>query len=121
MRVAQAWKGRPAVYSPQNFLDVAAQAGSFSSLAAIDTSGETLTGRGAATRLEGAEVSASFFDVLRARILRGRAFVEGENEPGRTKVAVLGYPLWRDRGPAPGPRLSSPATCRPSAPRGWTR
>ncbi len=58
---------------------------------------------GRATRLEGAGVSASFFDVLRVRPLHGRGFVAGENEPGRNKVAVLGYPLWRDRfGADPG-------------------
>jgi hypothetical protein len=97
VQVAQTWKGRPVVHSPENFLDVAAQSTAFSGLAAIDTSGVTLTGQGAAVRLEGAEVSASFFDVLRVRPLHGRGFVAGENEPGRTKVAVLGHTLWRDR------------------------
>jgi predicted permease len=103
VRVAQTWEGRPAVYSPQNFLDVEAQATSFSGIAAIDTSGVTLTGRGTAARLEGAEVSASFFDVLGVRPLHGRGFVGGENEPGHEKVVVLGYALWRDRfGADPG-------------------
>ena len=95
--VAQTWKEKPAVYSPQNFLDVEAQAKSFEGLAAIDSSGVTLTGRGDAARLEGAEVSASFFDVLRVRPLLGRGFVKGENEPGRTRVAVLGHALWQQR------------------------
>jgi predicted permease len=103
VRVAQVWKGRPVVYSPPNFLDVLAQASSFSGLAAIDGGGLTLTGRGAPVRLDGAEVSASFFDVLRVPPLHGRGFVTGENEPGRTRVAVLGHPLWRDRfGADPG-------------------
>jgi hypothetical protein len=103
VRVAQTWKGRPVVYSPPNFLDVEAQSTAFSGLAAIDGGGVTLTGQGTATRLEGAGVSASFFDVLRVRPLHGRGFVAGENEPGRNKVAVLGYPLWRDRfGADPG-------------------
>jgi putative ABC transport system permease protein len=97
VRVAQTWKGRPTVYSPQNYLDVEAQATGFQGLAAIDTTGITLTGQGAAARLEGAEVSASFFDVLRVRPLHGRGFLAGENEPGRTRVAVLGHQLWRDR------------------------
>jgi putative ABC transport system permease protein len=103
VRVAQTWKGRPDVYSPQNFLDVEAQSTAFSGLAAIDGSGVTLTGQGAPARLEGAAVSASFFDVLRVRPLHGRGFVAGENEPGRDKVTVLGYPVWRDRfGADPG-------------------
>jgi putative ABC transport system permease protein len=103
VRVAQTWKGRPAVYSPQNFLDVERQSTAFSGLAAIDGGGVSLTGQGSAVRLEGAEVSASFCDVLRVRPLLGRGFVKEENEPGRNKVAVLGYPLWRDRfGSDPG-------------------
>jgi len=102
VEVSQVWKGQPAVYSPQNFLDVEAQAKSFERLAAIDTTGVTLTGNGAAARLEAAEVSASFFDVLRARPILGRGFVAGENEPG-TKVVVLGHKPWLDRfGGEPG-------------------
>ena len=96
VEVAQVWKGKPAVYSPQNFLDVEAQAKSFERLAAVDTTGVTLTGNGAATRLEAAEVSAAFFDVLRARPVLGRGFVAGENQPG-TRVVVLGHRLWLDR------------------------
>jgi putative ABC transport system permease protein len=95
--VAQTWEGHPVVYSPQNFLDVEAQSRSFQGLAAIDTSGFTLTGQGAATRLDGAEVSASFFDVLRSRPALGRGFAAGENEPGKDKVVVLGEALWRTR------------------------
>lgn len=96
--VAQVWQERPTVYSPQNFLDVESQAQAFESLAAIDGGGSvTLTGRGAPTRIEGAEVSASFFDVLRARPVQGRGFQSGENQPGHTKVAVLGHRLWRQQ------------------------
>jgi predicted permease len=95
--VSQTWKGEPAVYSPQNFLDVAATAGAFESLAAMDGSGVTLTSGGAPARIEGAAVSAAFFDVLRSRPVLGRGFLAGENEPGRNKVVVLGHALWRQR------------------------
>jgi predicted permease len=95
--VAQTWKEKAAVYSPQNFLDVEAQAKSFERLAAIDTNGVTLTGHGDAARLEGADVSASFFDVLRVRPALGRGFVAGENDPGHTDVVVLGHKLWQER------------------------
>ena len=98
VQVAQVWKGKPVVYySPQNFLDVEAQARSFERLAAIDAGGVTLTGQGGAARLQGAEVSVSFFDVLRARPVLGRGFVAGENEPGRTQVVVLSHRLWLTR------------------------
>jgi putative ABC transport system permease protein len=98
VQVEQVWKGKPVVYlSPQNFLDIEAQTRSFERLAAIDVTGVTLTGRGEATRLDGAEVSASFFDVLRVRPVRGRGFVAGENEPDRNKVVVLSHKLWLER------------------------
>jgi predicted permease len=97
VRLSQTWKGRPSVYSPQNFLDLQASAKSFESLAVYDSSGVTLTGRGQPASLQGTEVSATFFDVLRVRPAFGRAFEKGENEPGHTKVAVLGHRLWRER------------------------
>ena len=96
--VAQVWEGRnTGVYSPQNFLDMQATAQSFESLAALDGGGVTLTGRGTPVRLEGAEVGAPFFGVLRVVPALGRAFLPGENEPGHNKVAVLGHRLWQDR------------------------
>ena len=98
VRLSQVWKGEPSgVYSPQNFLDVEAAARSFEKLAVHDSSGVTLTGRGQPARIEGTEVSASFFDVLRVAPAYGRSFDAGENEPGHTKVAVLGHALWRER------------------------
>lgn len=98
VEVDQLWKGKAvSSHSPMNFLDIEKQARSFERMAAMDTGGVTLTGRGAATRLEGAMVSAAFFDVLRVRPVLGRGFVAGENEPGRDKVVVLGHDLWRAR------------------------
>jgi putative ABC transport system permease protein len=97
VRVAQTWQGRPVVYSPQNFLDVEAEARSFEGLSAVVENGMTLTSGGPPARVEGASVSASFFDVLRVRPTPGRGFVRGENDPGRTRVAVLGQRLWSRR------------------------
>ena len=95
--VSQVWEGRPTVYSPQNFLDLEAAAQSFAALAVVDQSGVTLTGRGAPERIEGAEVGAPFFRVLRVQPVLGRGFLPGENEPGHDKVAVLSHRLWRER------------------------
>jgi putative ABC transport system permease protein len=97
VRLSQIWKGRPSVYSPQNFLDVQAAARSFESTAVYDTNGVTLTGRGQPASVQGTEASTTFFDVLRVRPALGRAFEKGENEPGHTKVAILGHRLWRER------------------------
>jgi predicted permease len=102
VRVFQTWEGRRVVYSPQNFLDLQAEARSFEGLAAVDEGGVTLTSGGPAERVEGAMVSASFFDVIRVRPVRGRGFLPGENDPGRSKVAVLGHRLWSQRFGADG-------------------
>jgi len=48
-------------------------------------------------RLNGVSTSASFFDVLGVRPVLGRTFTAEENEPGRHRVAVLGYALWVER------------------------
>jgi len=109
--VNQIWEGKATVYSPQNFLDMEASAKSFESLAALDSGGITLTGRGTAVRLEGAEVGASFFGVLRVAPILGRGFLPGENDTGRNKVAVLGHRLWRSTGRA----TSSSASLRPAS------
>jgi putative ABC transport system permease protein len=101
--VGHLWQGKPAVASPRNFLDVEAQSRSFAAMAAYDTSGVTLTSGGAPERIEGAEVSAPFFDVLGVQPVHGRAFRTGENEPAASRVAILGHGLWTRRfGADPG-------------------
>jgi predicted permease len=98
VRVAAVYEGRRvAVMSPLNFLDTAAAARSFEHLAAFDQGGYTLTGRGEPVRLDGAEVSAPFFELLRVPPFLGRGFRAEENEPSRSKVVVLGHGLWRER------------------------
>ncbi|HET7293507.1 MAG TPA: ABC transporter permease, partial [Vicinamibacteria bacterium] len=97
VRVVGVYEGRNAVMTPANFLDVRAAATTLAGLAAYDNSAFTLTGRGEPQRLDAAEVSASFFEVLGVVPVVGRGFLEGENEPGRTKVAVLSHGLWKQR------------------------
>jgi len=95
--VYQLWEGHRAVMTPANFLDVRQQSRTLEDAAAIDSTEFTLTGAGDPVRLRGSEVSASFFDVLRARPLLGRTFAPDENEPGKDKVAVLSHALWQQR------------------------
>ena len=75
-----------------------AQAPSFAALAAIAADDLTLTGRGEPVRLQGARVSASFFDVLGVHPVQGRGFADGENEPGRAKVVRGGSRSGRSNG-----------------------
>lgn len=55
------------------------------------------TGREWPERLKGSEVSANFFHVLGASPLVGRTFAEGEDRPGKLRVAVLSHAFWVQR------------------------
>jgi putative ABC transport system permease protein len=48
-------------------------------------------------RIHAGRVTADFFTVLRARPILGRAFLPGENEPGRDHAIVLSYGIWQQR------------------------
>lgn len=48
-------------------------------------------------RYEASEVSANFFQVLGISPQFGRTFAEGEDRPGRNRVAVLSERFWREK------------------------
>ena len=83
--------------SGPNFTDVRTQAQTLVDAAAVTRSRVILTGHGEPVRLEGAEVSTSFFNVLGVTPALGRTFRSDEGLPGHAKVAVLGYGLWHQR------------------------
>ncbi|HXJ94301.1 MAG TPA: ABC transporter permease [Terriglobia bacterium] len=53
-----------------------------------------LTGRGTPARVQGVNVSASFFATLGVEPQLGRAFTENEDQPNGPHVTVLMYPFW---------------------------
>ena len=90
-------EGGPSVLSPPNFLDLQERSKSYQATAAYYTAGFTLTGAGEAQRLDGAEVTSGFFDVLGVRPALGRGFRAEENARGHAGTVVLSHALWRDR------------------------
>lgn len=82
------------VASP-NYRDLVAQNTVFEQLAAIRGRGRdsNLTGAGTPVRLEGEQVTASFFPVLGLRPLFGRTFTQQEAEAS-APVVVLSYGAW---------------------------
>ena len=84
-------------FSPQDFYDWQMRNRVFESIAAYDGWSPALTGTGEPERLEAARVSASFFSILRAQPVLGRAFLPGEDQPGNNMVAVLSHALWQRR------------------------
>jgi putative ABC transport system permease protein len=60
-----------------------------------DSTEFNLTGVDVPVRLAGASVSANWFRVLGAGTAIGRAFQDGEDQPGKDLVAILSYSLWQ--------------------------
>ena len=83
--------------SGPNYLDWRKEARSFTGLAAYRQESLTLTGVSSPDVLEGAGVSANFFDVLGIPPTLGRTFRPGEDEAGGTRVIVLSYGMWQER------------------------
>jgi putative ABC transport system permease protein len=90
-------EGHRVVMSGPNFTDVARTATSLENAAAISTGRMILTGEGEPVRLPVAEVSASLFNVLRARPALGRTFNADENTPGKNNLVILSNALWQQR------------------------
>ncbi|MPZ17776.1 MAG: FtsX-like permease family protein [Luteitalea sp.] len=84
--------------SPPNFMSLQAEPRrSFAEIAAVRHTSPTLVGVGEAQRLEGAGVSAGFFEALRVRPFLGRTFRPEESEPGEVRAVVLGHALWQQQ------------------------
>ncbi|HEU5041944.1 MAG TPA: ABC transporter permease, partial [Gemmatimonadales bacterium] len=56
-----------------------------------------LLGRGEPWRVQTGVVSANYFDVLGVTMAQGRAFREGEDQPGSAPVLVVSHDFWRNR------------------------
>lgn len=82
--------------APQNYIDWAAEQQVFDSMAAIASGWLTLHQPGGEPEsLVPQFVTAGFFDVLRVRPARGRAFTRNNEDPGQHRVVVLSDGLWR--------------------------
>ena len=62
--------------------------------AAVTWTSAVVTGEGIAQSLEAAEVTANFFDLVGARPLLGRTFVNRDGMPGAEPIAILSGELW---------------------------
>jgi putative ABC transport system permease protein len=85
------------ITSYPNFRDWRDQSASFTYMAAYSPSSFNLTGSDEPERLIGAQVTASFFDVIGVRPLLGRVFTAQQETPGNDAVVVLSHGLWQRR------------------------
>ena len=80
-----------------DFIELARATRTFSDLTTFALGQSTLTGVGDPVRLNTAQVSAGFFDVLGVQPAIGRAFDASERDATGPKVAILAHALWRER------------------------
>src|SRR5687767_8040427 len=90
-------QGCHSTFTPMNYLAAQREMRTLEASAAFTGAGFTLTSDGEPERLDGAEASAAFFDVLGVRPALGRGFLPDENQPGKTHVAVISHSLWTRR------------------------
>jgi len=80
-----------------NYLDWRAQNQSFEHLALERWWSTNLTAGDTPERVQGFLVTANFLDVLGVKPVKGRNFVEEENQPGKGAVAIITDSLWQRR------------------------
>src|SRR3989441_791562 len=114
----RAQPGRPGVISYPDYRDWRHESRCFETIAALRTADVTLAGPGGPERIEGALVTASFFQALRVVPALGHLFPEEVDQPGGEPVAVLGHGLWRRPrgGPPPLGRGPPPSGHPPPGP-----
>jgi putative ABC transport system permease protein len=85
------------VFSSGAYFAMRDHAATFDGVGVYAGTAGTFTGEGEPERIDGAAISANYFDVVGIGPLRGRSFRSAENEPGNTMVVLLSEGLWRDR------------------------
>ena len=96
--------------SGANFLAWRRQARSFSALEAMLAKPFNVVSGGEPERLQGAAVTAGFFDLLGAKMKKGRNFIPDEDRPGGNRTVVLSDGLWKRRFGADPDILGKPLT-----------
>src|SRR5262245_39646318 len=82
--------------APADFFDWRDRNQSFSAMAAYYNTNRTFTGLDQPVTPLTHEVTANYFDVLGVRAALGRTFLPTEDKPGKNRVAVVSYSLWKN-------------------------
>jgi putative ABC transport system permease protein len=80
-----------------HFIDWQEQSKSLEGIAAVDDATRTLSGSGEPERVQCGKISASFFPVLGAPLVKGRNFTAAEDNPGAERVAIISHGVWQRR------------------------
>ena len=83
--------------SPADYLDFRRDAQSFVKLGAAQAWGGSLMGAERPEVVSGLAMSPDMFELLGVPPMLGRTFVDGDDQPGRERIVVLGHGLWQRR------------------------
>ena len=81
--------------SPANYIDWNQRNHVFEQMAVYGFRGFNVTDSDRPEAVQGAQVSADFFSLLRAQPIMGRTFTPGEDQPANGHVVVLSYGYWQ--------------------------
>ena len=96
VRVRFTQQGHGDVATPMDIVDYPTQAKDFVGFSIVDSwTANVVLENGDAERVQGVQVGANLFDLLRIKPLYGRFFREGEDKTGAPNVVVLSEQLWR--------------------------
>lgn len=91
-------RGEDRSTSPGNYLEFKRSLRSVEALAASQNASFNLVeGDGSPERIDGGRATAGYFETFGIRPILGRTFTPAEDAPGRERVVVLAYRLWRER------------------------
>jgi len=102
-RLVFIWNTYPRTGLPQasvsipDYIDRKTQASAIEDATLFTTRGLSLAAEGEPVQVRGLAVTPSFFSTLQRQPFLGRAFTEGEAQPGADKFAILTYNLWNSR------------------------
>ncbi len=96
--------------SSPDYVDLARGSQLIGGFAAVDREPYNLGGAAEAVYVQGAQVTATLFDVLGTRPLFGRTFLPDDDLPGADNVVILSETLWRNNFAADNKIVSSTVT-----------
>ena len=102
-RLVFIWNTYPLMGLPQasvsipDYIDRKTQASAIEDATLFTTRGLSLAAEGEPVQVRGLAVTPSFFSTLRRQPFLGRAFADGEAQPGADKFAILTYSIWNSR------------------------
>jgi putative ABC transport system permease protein len=99
VQISESWPSLPGPrpVSRLNYIDWVAQSDIFEHVAAVSWGSATIGGADHPLWVDGVLVSPSYFEVFGLRPEIGRAFAEGDDQPGHDHVVVLNHQLWMTR------------------------